>query len=95
MEKPWRGVDYLGPDMFPKELRSGKGYVHDQLDVAGRPVMVAIARRHNLFDRNLLESSRMCAWMLETALRRLSMEPPASQERKEALFAKRTHGITI
>ena len=43
-----RGVEYLGPDMFPKELRAGKGYVHQHPDIAGRPVMVAIARRHSI-----------------------------------------------
>mmetsp|Transcript_19318 Transcript_19318/g.40410 ORF Transcript_19318/g.40410 Transcript_19318/m.40410 type:complete len:604 (-) Transcript_19318:121-1932(-) len=71
-------VEYLGPDMFPKELRAGKGYVHQHPDIAGRPVMVAIARRHSIFDRDLLESSRMCCWMLETALKRLAtLEPPS------------------
>jgi hypothetical protein len=44
----FRGVEYLGPDMFPKELRAGKGYVHQHPDIAGRPVMVAIARRHSI-----------------------------------------------
>ena len=72
-------MEFLGPDMFPKELRSGKGYVHQHPDIAGRPVMVAIARRHSIFDRDLLESSRMCCWMLETALQRCStLEPPKS-----------------
>ena len=67
--------------MFMKEIRSGKGYVHEHRDLAGRPVMVAIARRHSIFERDLLESSRMCAWMLETALKRLSMaEPPKGEK---------------
>eukprot|EP00434_Breviolum_minutum_P009261 symbB.v1.2.008162.t1/scaffold512.1/size193505/3 len=78
-------VEYLGPDMFPKELRSGKGYVHQHPDIAGRPVMVAIARRHSIFERDLLESSRMCCWMLETALKRLAMlEPPSTGTKKLA-----------
>lgn len=81
----FQGVEYLGPDMFPKELRSGKGYVHQHPDIAGRPVMVAIARRHSIFERDLLESSRMCCWMLETALKRLAMlEPPSTGTKKSA-----------
>ena len=63
--------------MFLKEMRAGKGYVHRHPDVVGRPVIVAIARRHNVFDRSLLESSRMCTWMLETAMKQLhTLEPP-------------------
>eukprot|EP00913_Durusdinium_trenchii_P001712 g1584.t1 len=76
-------VEYLGPDMFMKELRAGKGYVHEHRDLAGRPVMVAIARRHSIFERDLLESSRMCTWMLETALKRLSMAEPPKKPAQE------------
>lgn len=66
-----------------KELRAGKGYVHEHRDLAGRPVMVAIARRHSIFERDLLESSRMCTWMLETALKRLSMAEPPKKPAQE------------
>ena len=71
--------------MFLKEMRAGKGYVHRHLDVVGRPVIVAIARRHNVFDRSLLESSRMCTWMLETAMKQCdTLEPPPPGKKPQA-----------
>ncbi|CAJ1393770.1 unnamed protein product [Effrenium voratum] len=87
-------VEYLGPDMFVKELRSGKGYVHQHPDIAGRPVMVAIARRHSIFHRELLESSRMCTWMLETTLQKLSMlEPPRPGDSHQEMEPEQALGI--
>eukprot|EP00930_Biecheleria_cincta_P070958 TRINITY_DN58518_c0_g1_i1.p1 TRINITY_DN58518_c0_g1~~TRINITY_DN58518_c0_g1_i1.p1 ORF type:complete len:652 (-),score=95.60 TRINITY_DN58518_c0_g1_i1:215-2143(-) len=77
-------VERLGPELFAKEMRTRKGYIHRHTDVAGRPVLVTIARRHNVFARSLQESSQMCAWMLETALGSLSMLEPPSRGGDEA-----------
>eukprot|EP00929_Paragymnodinium_shiwhaense_P007629 TRINITY_DN111538_c0_g1_i1.p1 TRINITY_DN111538_c0_g1~~TRINITY_DN111538_c0_g1_i1.p1 ORF type:complete len:721 (-),score=86.84 TRINITY_DN111538_c0_g1_i1:262-2376(-) len=76
----------LGPEFFIKEMK--KGYVHKYPDVVGRPVILAFARHHNVLDRRIEESTRMCTWLLETALKRLAMpEPPAKtsvEEEEEA-----------
>ncbi|CAE8621715.1 unnamed protein product [Polarella glacialis] len=72
-------VDKLGPELFHKELRLRKAYLHESLDLAGRPVLVAVARRHNVLDRRLHESCQMCAWFMEQALDRLAMEGPEAQ----------------
>lgn len=72
-------VDRLGPELFAKELRMRKAYLHPHADLAGRPVIVAIARKHNVLERNLLDSCRMCAWFMERTLDKLEMvAPPGS-----------------
>ena len=59
----WRkdfSVERLGPELFIKEMRSRKAYLHTHRDVAGRPVLVVIARRHNILERRFKESCSMC-----------------------------------
>lgn len=70
-------AERLGPELFGREMRSRKAYLHRHTDLAGRPVMVAFAHRHNVLERRLDESCHMCVWHLEQALDRLSLsEPP-------------------
>mmetsp|Transcript_10485 Transcript_10485/g.32546 ORF Transcript_10485/g.32546 Transcript_10485/m.32546 type:complete len:331 (+) Transcript_10485:154-1146(+) len=71
-------VDKLGPELFSREMRARKAYLHRHTDVLGRPVLVAVARRHNVMERRLSESCRMFAWCMERTLERLdTMEPPS------------------
>lgn len=71
-------VDYIGPEHFMGEMRSKKAYFHKHRDLAGRPVLVVVAQRHNLFERRLDESCSMCAWFLEQTMDKLAtLDPPA------------------
>lgn len=70
-------VDTLSPESFSSELSTRKGYLHRHRDLAGRPVLVAIARRHNVLNRVFEESCRMCAFFMERAMDQLgTLEPP-------------------
>jgi len=69
-------VDRLGPELFSKELRTRKAYLHKHTDIVGRPVLVAIAQRHSILERRLEDSCRMCAWFMERALDKLDLVDP-------------------
>lgn len=69
-------MEDLGPELFSRELKLRKAFLHRHLDVAGRPVLVAIAERHNVLQRRLEESCQMCAWFMERALDQLSTKSP-------------------
>ena len=42
-----------------REVSTGKGYLHSARDVLNRPVVVAVARRHSLRTRKLIESKKV------------------------------------
>ncbi|CAE8632145.1 unnamed protein product [Polarella glacialis] len=71
-------VSRLRPELFQREMRSRKAYLHKHLDVVGRPVLVAVAQRHSVLDRRFEESCQMCAWFMEQMLDRLDTVPPPS-----------------
>lgn len=69
-------TERLGPELFGREMRSRKAYLHRHTDLAGRPVLVAFAHKHNVLERRLDESCHMCVWHIEQALDRLSLSAP-------------------
>lgn len=78
-------VEKLGPELFTRELRARKAYLHRHPDLAGRPVLVAIGNRHNVLERRLEDSCRMCAWFMEQALEKLAtVEPPVRDASRAA-----------
>ncbi|KAJ4840188.1 hypothetical protein Tsubulata_002936 [Turnera subulata] len=81
----WRqefGVSQLSEDMVRRVADTGKGYVHDSLDVYGRPVLVVVASKHipEVFDT--VEDQRLCVFLIEKALAKL----PAGQEQILGIF---------
>lgn len=75
----WRSqyrVEKLGPELFAREVRMRKAYLHNYADVLGRPVLVAIAKRHNVMERKLEDSCQCCVWFMERLLDQLAEEPP-------------------
>ena len=57
-----------------REAQALKGYLHSSRDVLGRPVVVAVARRHSVLKRRLLESKLLCVEILEQALQMLGQD---------------------
>ena len=79
----WRqdfSVEKLGPELFMKEMRSRKAYLHAHPDIIGRPVLVVVASRHNVLERRFKESCCMCAWYMERVLDKLRTLEPSSAE---------------
>lgn len=51
--------------------RTRKGYLHTHKDILGRPVVVAVASRHNVMLRDLAECKALCVEVLEAAIKSL------------------------
>uniref|UniRef100_A0A7S1PZT7 CRAL-TRIO domain-containing protein n=1 Tax=Alexandrium catenella TaxID=2925 RepID=A0A7S1PZT7_ALECA len=84
-------IEKLGPELFTRELRARKAYLHRHNDLAGRPVLVAIGRRHNVMERKLQDSCRMCAWYMERALEKLDMRDPPVRAPRGAASQRVSH----
>ncbi|XP_010519540.1 PREDICTED: CRAL-TRIO domain-containing protein C3H8.02-like [Tarenaya hassleriana] len=70
----WRqefNVSELSEDSVKIAAETGKAYVHDFLDVKGRPVLAVVASKHTpgLLDR--IEDEKLCVFLLEKALSKL------------------------
>ncbi|KAF7097954.1 hypothetical protein CFC21_099732 [Triticum aestivum] len=53
--------------------QTGKAYVHDSFDINGRPVLVVVAAKHFPSKQDPLENEKLCAFLVEKALRKLPM----------------------
>lgn len=76
----WRqdfGVSELCEDSVRIIAETGKAYVHDFLDVNGRPVLVVVASKHFPGVHDPVENERLCAFLIEKALRKL---PPGKEQ---------------
>ncbi|KAJ0989019.1 hypothetical protein J5N97_007375 [Dioscorea zingiberensis] len=76
----WRqdfGVSMLSEDSVKSLYNTGKAYVHDFLDVNGRPVLVVVASKHFPGKQDATENERLCVHLIEKAL---SKCPPATEE---------------
>ncbi|CAD6340591.1 unnamed protein product [Miscanthus lutarioriparius] len=51
--------------------QTGKAYVHDSLDVYGRPVLVVVAAKHFPSTQDPVENQKLCAYLVEKAVSRL------------------------
>ncbi|KAL7593379.1 uncharacterized protein LOC111879525 [Lactuca sativa] len=81
-------VSDLTEESVRRVAATGKSYVHDSLDVNGRPVLVVVPSKHipEMFDR--LEDERLCVFLLEKALSRL----PEGKEEILGIFDLRGFG---
>ncbi|KAF7838302.1 CRAL-TRIO domain-containing protein C3H8.02 isoform X1 [Senna tora] len=75
----WRqefGVSELTEEAVKVVAQTGKGYVHDFLDVNNRPVLVVVASKHVPEAYDPAEDEKLCVFLIEEALSKL----PAGQE---------------
>jgi hypothetical protein len=77
----WRvefGADQLQLTDVAKEAATGKAYLHSHRDAAGRPVIIVRAARHISGAAPLIESQRLCVYVLDRALNALTEDggPP-------------------
>lgn len=94
----WRddfSVEKLGPELFMREMRSRKAYLHTHPDIAGRPVLVVVANRHNVLERRFKESCCMCAWYMERVMDKLkTLEPEMEPEIEQAIAIVDLNGFS-
>ncbi|XP_010248578.1 PREDICTED: motile sperm domain-containing protein 2 [Nelumbo nucifera] len=70
----WRkefGVSDVSEESMEEIARTGKAYVHDFLDVEGRPVLIVVASKHFPAKHNPVENEKLCVFMIEKALSKL------------------------
>ncbi|CAD6338047.1 unnamed protein product [Miscanthus lutarioriparius] len=70
----WRqdfGVSELSEESVKGLYQTGKAYVHDSLDVYGRPVLVVVAAKHFPSTQDPVENQKLCAYLVEKAVSRL------------------------
>ncbi|XP_050377612.1 phosphatidylinositol transfer protein CSR1 [Argentina anserina] len=67
----WRqefGVSKLSEDSVKSIAKTGKAYVHDFLDVNGRPVLIVDAAKDFPGVHDSLENEKLCVFLIEKAL---------------------------
>ncbi|CAL5372685.1 unnamed protein product [Camellia sinensis] len=87
----WRqefGVSELSEESVRSVAETGKGFVHDFLDVHGRPVLIVVASKHFPAKQNPIEDEKLCVFLVEKALSRL----PAGKEDILGIFDLRGFG---
>ncbi|XP_020269112.1 CRAL-TRIO domain-containing protein C3H8.02 isoform X2 [Asparagus officinalis] len=70
----WRkefGVAELSEESVKNMYRTGKAYVHDFLDINGRPVLVVVASKHFPSKQDTSENEKLCVYMVEKAISKL------------------------
>ncbi|KAL6007089.1 hypothetical protein ACLOJK_032585 [Asimina triloba] len=71
-------VSELSEESVKDIAATGKAYLHDFLDVNGRPVLVVVASKHfPTLRHDPIESERLCVFLIEKALSKL---PPGKAE---------------
>ncbi|XP_076919245.1 CRAL-TRIO domain-containing protein C3H8.02-like [Bidens hawaiensis] len=82
-------VSEITEESLKRVAATGKSYIHDSLDVNGRPVLIVVPSKHipDEFDRS--EDERLCVFMLEKALSRL----PDGKEEILGIFDLRGFGL--
>ncbi|KAG2635057.1 hypothetical protein PVAP13_2NG313200 [Panicum virgatum] len=81
----WRqdfGVSELSEESVKGLYQTGKAYVHDSLDIDGRPVLVVIAAKHFPSTQDPVENEKLCAYLVEKAINRL----PSGEENILGIF---------
>ncbi|KAK1564350.1 hypothetical protein Q3G72_001261 [Acer saccharum] len=70
-------VSELNEESVKGVAATGKGYVHDFLDIKDRPVLLVVASKHlpSMFD--VVENEKLCTFLVEKALSKL---PPGKEE---------------
>ncbi|XVE57177.1 hypothetical protein DITRI_Ditri04bG0070900 [Diplodiscus trichospermus] len=70
----WRqefGVSDLSEDAVKRMAATGKGCVHDFLDINDRPVLIVVASKHFPAVDDRLENEKLCVFLIEKALSKL------------------------
>lgn len=70
----WRrefGADLLQLLDVAQEAATGKAYLHTHPDISGRPVIIVRAAKHVPGERPLVESQKLCTFLIDRALERL------------------------
>ncbi|KAG9129690.1 hypothetical protein Leryth_017768 [Lithospermum erythrorhizon] len=70
----WRhefGVSNLTEDSVRKAAETGKSYLHDHLDVFGRPALIVTPSKHIPGQLDPYEDEKLCVFLIEKALSRL------------------------
>ncbi|KAF5199935.1 Motile sperm domain-containing protein [Thalictrum thalictroides] len=73
----WRqefDVSKLSEESFKRIAGTGKAYIHESLDVNGRPVLIVVASKHFPAKEDSIENQKFCAFLIEKALKRLPNE---------------------
>ncbi|KAE9602638.1 putative CRAL-TRIO lipid binding domain, CRAL/TRIO domain-containing protein [Lupinus albus] len=76
----WRqdfGVSELTEDAVKDVAQTGKAFVHDFLDINGRPVLVVVASKHFPEAQDPIKDERLCTFLIEKALSKL---PPGKEQ---------------
>uniref|UniRef100_A0A453SW89 CRAL-TRIO domain-containing protein n=1 Tax=Aegilops tauschii subsp. strangulata TaxID=200361 RepID=A0A453SW89_AEGTS len=66
-------VSELSEESVKGLYQTGKAYVHHSFDINGRPVLVVVAAKHFPSKQDPLENEKLCAFLVEKALRNLPM----------------------
>ncbi|KAL8223010.1 hypothetical protein R6Q57_020409 [Mikania cordata] len=88
----WRqefGVTEITEESVRRVAATGKSYVHDSLDVNGRPVLIVVPSKHipEMFEQ--IEDERLCVFLLEKAISSL----PEGKEQILGIFDLRGFGL--
>ncbi|CAK7325060.1 unnamed protein product [Dovyalis caffra] len=81
----WRAefrVSELSEESVKSIANTGKAYVHDSLDVYGRPVLMVVASNHFPAVHDPIENEKLCVFLIEKALQKL----PAGKEQILGIF---------
>ncbi|CAM8919188.1 unnamed protein product [Rhodiola kirilowii] len=87
----WRqefGVSKLSEESVKRVAKTGMAFVHDSLDVFGRPVLIVVANKHIPDMQDATETERLCVFLIEKALSKL----PAGKEEILGIFDLRGFG---
>lgn len=81
----WRrefGADALQTTDVAKEAATGKAYLHTHLDIQNRPVIIVRASKHVSGAAPLIESQKLCVFLLDKALENM----PEGQDTMLGIF---------
>ncbi|CAK8563010.1 unnamed protein product [Lathyrus sativus] len=70
-------VSKLTEEAVKHVVKTGKAYIHDFLDVNGRPVLVVVAAKHFPKAQEPEDDERLCVFLIEKALSKL---PPGKEQ---------------
>ncbi|KAJ6688207.1 SEC14P-LIKE PHOSPHATIDYLINOSITOL TRANSFER FAMILY PROTEIN [Salix koriyanagi] len=64
-------VSELSEESVKSIVDTGKAYVHDSLDVYGKPVLIVVASKHFPSEHDPIENEKLCVFLIEKALGKL------------------------
>ncbi|KAJ6760756.1 SEC14P-LIKE PHOSPHATIDYLINOSITOL TRANSFER FAMILY PROTEIN [Salix purpurea] len=65
-------VSELSEESVKSIVDTGKAYVHDSLDVYGKPVLIVVASKHFPSEHDPVENEKLCVFLIEKALGKLA-----------------------